>query len=209
MARYTGPKCRVCRREGTQLFLKGDRCHSDKCSVQRRNYPPGQHGPSRRGRVSDYGQQLREKQKVRSVYGVLERQFRRYFQLADRMKGITGDNLLSLLERRLDNVVFRMGFAVNRDEARQLVRHNHFRVNGRKVNIPSAFVREGDVVEVKEKSRKVARIIEAVEAARRRGIPGWIEVNETALTGTVKSLPSRYDIDMELNERLIVELYSK
>ncbi len=209
MARYTGPKCRVCRREGSKLFLKGERCYGSKCAFDNRAYPPGQHGQSRRGRISDYGIQLREKQKVRATYGVLERQFRRYFKLADRKRGITGETLLQLLERRLDNVVFRMGFAVNRDEARQLVRHNHFRVNGRKVNIPSAFVRAGDVVEVKETSRKVARILGALEFVDRRGIPSWIELDRDSFKGTVKALPTRQDIDQDINEQLVVELYSK
>jgi len=209
VARYTGPKCRVCRREGSKLFLKGERCYGSKCAFDNRAYPPGQHGQSRRGRISDYGIQLREKQKVRATYGVLERQFRRYFKLADRKRGITGETLLQLLERRLDNVVFRMGFAVNRDEARQLVRHNHFRVNGRKVNIPSAFVRAGDVVEVKETSRKVARILGALEFVDRRGIPSWIELDRDSFKGTVKALPTRQDIDQDINEQLVVELYSK
>lgn len=209
MARYTGPQCRVCRREGQKLFLKGDRCYSDKCGFERRSYPPGQHGQSRRGRPSDYGIQLREKQKVRAMYGVLEKQFRRYFELADRQKGITGENLLQLLERRLDNVVFRLGFAVNRNDARQLVRHSHVRVNGRKVNIPSALVRPGDVVEVKERSRQLPRVGEALESVDRRGVPGWLELDRQAFKGTVRSLPGREDVGMEIQEQLIVELYSK
>lgn len=209
MARYTGPQCRICRREGMKLFLKGDRCYSDKCGFERRAYPPGMHGQSRRGRPSDYGIQLREKQKVRAMYGVLEKQFRRYFQIADRKKGITGENLLQLLERRLDNAIYRLGLAVNRRDARQLVRHSHVRVNGRKVNIPSALVRPGDVIELKEKSRKAARVTEALESVDRRGVPAWLELDRQNFRGTVKALPSREDVGMEIQEQLIVELYSK
>ena len=209
MARYTGSVCKVCRREGQKLFLKGERCYSDKCAVERRAYPPGQHGQSRRGRPSDYCIRLREKQKVRAMYGVLEKQFRRYFQAADRQRGVTGENLLQLLERRLDNAVFRIGFAVDRNDARQLVRHSHITINGKKVNIPSAKVRPGDVVEVKERSRKLARVIEAIETVDRRGVPGWLEVDRENFRAVVKSAPSREEIGMDIQEQLVVELYSK
>lgn len=209
MARYTESVCKVCRREGQQLFLKGDRCYSDKCAVERRAYPPGEHGQSRRGRPSDYCIRLREKQKVRSMYGVLEKQFRRYFQMADRKRGVTGENLLRLLESRLDNTVFRIGFAVDRNDARQLVRHSHVTVNGKKVNIPSARVRPGDVVEVRERSRKLTRIAEALESVDRRGIPGWLEVDRENFRAVIKGHPAREDIGMDIQEQLVVELYSK
>ena len=208
MARYTGPSCRLCRREGMELFLKGERCYTDKCAIKRRAYPPGQHGQGRI-KVSDYGVQLREKQKVRRIYGILENQFRGYFESADRLKGVTGENLLFLLERRLDNVAYRLGFATSRDEARQLVRHGHFTLNGRKVNIPSIQVKAGDVVQLREKSRKVAAINESLEAVVRRGIPQWLELDKDAFKGTVKQLPVREDITMPIQEQLIVELYSK
>lgn len=208
MARYTGPSCRLCRREGMELFLKGERCYTDKCAIKRRSYPPGQHGQGRI-KVSDYGVQLREKQKVRRIYGILENQFRGYFESADRMKGVTGENLLFLLERRLDNVAYRLGFATSRDEARQLVRHGHFTLNGRKVNIPSIQVKVGDVVQLREKSRKVAAINESLEAVVRRGIPQWLELDKDAFKGTVKQSPVREDITMPIQEQLIVELYSK
>lgn len=208
MARYTGPSCRLCRRENTELFLKGDRCYTDKCAIKRRNYPPGQHGQSRT-KVSDYGVQLREKQKVRRIYGILEKQFRSYFEEADRMKGVTGENLLSLLERRLDNALYRMGFASSRIEARILVRHGHFKVNGRKVNIPSYLLRSGDVVELREKSQKVTCINDSLESVVRRGIPQWIELDKGAYKGIVKALPLREDITVPIQEQLIVELYSK
>lgn len=208
MARYTGPSCRLCRREGMELFLKGERCYTDKCAIKRRSYPPGQHGQGRI-KVSDYGVQLREKQKVRRIYGILENQFRGYFESADRMKGVTGENLLFLLERRLDNVAYRLGFATSRDEARQLVRHGHFTLNGRKVNIPSIQVKVGDVVQLREKSRKVAAINESLEAVVRRGIPQWLELDKDAFKGTVKQAPVREDITMPIQEQLIVELYSK
>lgn len=208
MARYTGPSCRLCRREGVELFLKGERCYTDKCAIKRRSYPPGQHGQGRI-KVSDYGVQLREKQKVRRIYGILENQFRGYFESADRMKGVTGENLLFLLERRLDNVAYRLGFATSRDEARQLVRHGHFTLNGRKANIPSIQVKAGDVVQLREKSRKVAAINESLEAVVRRGIPQWLELDKDAFKGTVKQLPVREDITMPIQEQLIVELYSK
>lgn len=208
MARYNGPVCRLCRREGTKLFLKGERCYSEKCSFDRRPYPPGMHGQGRM-RPSDYRDQLREKQKVKRIYGVLEKQFRLYFQRADRAKGVTGENLLLLLERRLDNVIYRLGLATSRTEARQLVRHNHFTVNGRKVNIPSYSVRPGDVVTVKERSRKVGRIVAAIEAADRRPRPSWLEMNKKDWAGTVKGDPVRDELTLPINEQLIVELYSK
>ncbi len=208
MARYTGPSCRLCRRENTELFLKGERCYTDKCAIKRRNYPPGQHGQGR-SKTSDYGVQLREKQKVRRIYGILENQFRGYFERADRLKGVTGENLLFLLERRLDNIAYRLGFASSRIEARQLVRHGHFTLNGKKVTIPSIQVKAGDVMELREKSRKVACINESLEAVVRRGIPQWLELDKGAYKGVVKTLPVREDITMPIQEQLIVELYSK
>lgn len=209
MARYTGPVCRLCRRENAKLFLKGDRCHTDKCSLERRNYAPGQHGQGRT-KVTDYGTQLRAKQKVKRTYGLVEKQFRATFDKADRMKGVTGENLLMLLERRLDSMVYRMGFATSRNEARLLVRQGHFLVNGRKVNIPSYLVRVGDVVELKEKSRKIVRINEALDGVMRRGIPSWVELERDAFKGTVKTLPVREEMTTpEFQEHLIVELYSK
>lgn len=208
MARYTGPSCRLCRREGSELFLKGERCYTDKCAIKRRSYPPGQHGQGRI-KVSDYGVQLREKQKVRRIYGILENQFRGYFETADRMKGVTGENLLFLLERRLDNVVYRLGFATSRDEARQLVRHSHFTLNGRKANIPSIQVKAGDVIQLREKSRKITVINESLEGVVRRGIPQWLELDKDAFKGVIKALPVREDITMPIQEQLIVELYSK
>ena len=208
MARYTGPSCRLCRRENTELYLKGERCYTDKCAIKRRNYPPGQHGQGR-PKVSNYGVQLREKQKVRRIYGILEKQFRSYFTEADRQKGVTGENLLSLLERRLDNVVYRLGFAASRTEARIFVRHNHFMVNGRKANIPSIQLKPGDVIELKEKSRNVGCINEALEAVVRRGIPQWLELDKDSYKGVVKAKPAREDITMPIQEQLIVELYSK
>ena len=208
MARYTHSVCRLCRRENLKLFLKGERCFTEKCAVDRRNYPPGQHGQSRK-KFSEYGTQLREKQKVKRLYGVLENQFRNTFKEADRQKGITGEVLLSLLERRLDNTVYRLGFANSRNEARQLVRHNHFRVNQTKVNIPSFLVKPGDVIELREKSRKVVRILEALEGVARRGVPPWLELEKDQFRGSVKVLPSREDITIPIQEKLIVELYSK
>ena len=209
MARYTGPVCRLCRRENAKLFLKGDRCHTDKCSIERRNYAPGQHGQGRT-KVTDYGTQLRAKQKVKRTYGLVEKQFRATFDKADRMKGVTGENLLMLLERRLDSMVYRMGFATSRNEARLLVRQGHFLVNGRKVNIPSYLVRVGDVVELKEKSRKIVRINEALDGVMRRGIPSWVELERDSFKGTVKTLPVREEMTTpEFQEHLIVELYSK
>jgi small subunit ribosomal protein S4 len=191
-----------------ELFLKGERCYTDKCAIKRRNYPPGQHGQGR-SKTSDYGVQLREKQKVRRIYGLLEKQFRGYFQEADRMKGVTGENLLSLLERRLDNAIYRLGFASSRTESRQLVRHGHFTINGRKVNIPSIQLRVGDIIELREKSRKVAAVSDSLEAVVRRGIPQWLELERDAFKGVIKSLPVREDITTPIQEQLIVELYSK
>jgi small subunit ribosomal protein S4 len=208
VARYIGAVCRQCRREGLKLFLKGERCYTDKCAIERRNYPPGEHGQAR-PKFSEYSIQLREKQKLKRMYGVLEHQFRRYFQMADRSRGVTGETLLQILERRLDNIVYRLGFATSRAEARQLVRHGHFRVNGRKVNIPSYLIRPGDSVTVRERSRQVARIQEALELAQRRGVPDWLEVSPETFTGTVKALPARTDLTMPINEKLVVELYSK
>ncbi len=208
MARYTGAVCRLCRREGLKLFLKGERCYTDKCAIERRNYPPGEHGQAR-PKFSEYSVQLREKQKLRRMYGILEGQFRRYFSMADRAKGVTGETLLQLLERRLDNTVYRIGFATSRAEARQLVRHGHFRVNGRKVNVPSFLVRAGDTVSVRDRSQKVARIQESLELAQRRGVPDWLEITPEAFAGRVKSLPARSDLTMPINEKLVVELYSK
>jgi len=208
MSRYTGPVCRLCRREGTKLFLKGDRCFTEKCAIERRAYPPGQHGQGR-GRVSDYGLQLREKQKVKRMYGVQEAQFRLTMATATRMRGRAGENLLSLLERRLDNVVFRLGFATSRAEARQLVRHGHFEVDGRTVDIPSFRVKAGTRIRLREKSRQIARITEALAALERRSLPGWLELDAENFEGTVKALPTREDITMPIQEQLIVELYSR
>lgn len=208
MARYRGSECRLCRREGLKLFFKGDRCYTEKCAFERRGYAPGEHGQARK-KHSDYGVQLREKQRLKRMYGLLEKQFRGYFERADRMKGITGSNLLMLLERRLDNVVFRLGFAPSRNDARQLVRHSHFLVNGRKVNIPSYTVRKDDVVELREKSRKVLPILDSLETVARRGIPGWLELDKDNFKGVLKALPTREDITMPVQEQLVVELYSK
>jgi len=209
LARYTGASCRTCRRENLKLFLKGDRCYSDKCSFERRAYSPGQHGQNRFRKVSDYAIQLREKQKVKHMYGMLEKQFKRYFQMADQAKGVTGENLLVMLERRLDNTVYRLGFASSRDQARQLIRHNHFTMNGKKVNIPSAFVKPGDIISLKEKSRKNEIIIDNIEGAARRGVPSWLELAQQSFQGTVKALPNREEITLPIQEQLIVELYSK
>ncbi len=208
MARYDGPKCRLCRREGMKLFLKGDRCFTDKCAYERRPYPPGQHGRGRH-KMSDYAVQLREKQKVRRMYGVLEQQFRLYFAEADRAKGVTGTNLLAQLETRLDNVVFRMGFANSRNQARQLVRHGIFTLNGRKVDIPSMQVKVNDVVEIPEKNRKIPVIQEAQSVLARRGSPSWLEVDGAAFRGRITAIPNREDIQFPIQEQLIVELYSK
>ena len=209
MSRYSGPVCRQCRRENTKLFLKGDRCYTDKCSVERRNYAPGQHG-QRRTKVSDYGTQLREKQKVKRAYGLQEKQFKLYFTKADRMRGVTGENLLILLERRLDSVVYRLGFAASRAQARTLVRHRHFQINGHKANIPSQLVRPNDVVSLVEKSRQIACINESLDSVMRRGVPSWVELDRDAYKGTMKTLPVRAELTTpEIQERLIVELYSK
>jgi len=208
LARYTKSVCRLCRRENLKLFLKGERCYTEKCAIDRRNYPPGQHGQSRK-KFSDYGTQLREKQKVKRLYGILENQFRNTFKEADRQKGITGEILLSLLERRLDNTVYRLGFANSRNEARQLVNHNHFLVNQTKVNIPSYLVKPGDAIQLREKSKKVVRILEALEGVARRGVPQWLELDKEQLKGSVKGLPTRGDITLPIQEKLIVELYSK
>jgi small subunit ribosomal protein S4 len=209
VARYTGPVCRLCRREGIKLFLKGERCYTDKCAIERRNYPPGQHGQGRGKKATEYSVQLREKQKLKRIYGMLEGQFRRLFSLAERKRGITGDTLLLLLERRLDNMVYRMGFATSRTEARQLVRHGHFLVNGRRVDVPSYLVNPGDEVQVREASKKIVRIQEAADLMQRRGVPEWLEVNKDSLTGRVRSLPTRAQLTLPINEQLIVELYSK
>ncbi|MCF8030302.1 MAG: 30S ribosomal protein S4 [Desulfohalobiaceae bacterium] len=208
MARYTDSKCRICRREGTKIFLKGDRCFTDKCPYERRPYPPGQHGRKRK-KSSDYELQLREKQKVRRMYGILERQFHHYFLIAERQKGVTGTNLLRLLEMRLDNVVYKMGFANSRDQARQLVRHGHVRVNGQKTDLPSVQLNAEDEVVVSEKGKKIPFVQEATEVIDRRGIPGWIEVDGQEYKGRVKQKPEREDITFPINEHLIVELYSK
>jgi small subunit ribosomal protein S4 len=208
MARYTDALCRVCRREGEKLFLKGDRCFTEKCSVERRKYPPGQHG-QRRSKTSDYGIQLREKQKVRNSYGLLEKQFRKYYETASRRKGVTGEVLLQLLERRLDNVAFRLGFADNRRQARQLVNHGFVLVNGRRVNIPSFLVKEGDTVEVSEAGRKIPSVTDSVSKAVHRGIPGWVELDSENFRGKVSHLPSRDEIPITAQEQLIIELYSK
>ncbi len=208
MARYTKAKCRLCRREGEKLFLKGDRCYTDKCAYERRPYAPGGTARMRR-KMSDYAIQLREKQKVRRMYGVLEGQFRRYFERADAMKGVTGANLLMLLERRLDNVVYRLGYANSRAQGRQMVRHGMFKLNGRRVNIPSMLVRESDIIEVREESRKVPVLAEAQEVIARRGCPEWLEPDAAAFKGTVKAMPTRADVQFPINEQLIVELYSK
>ncbi len=208
MARHIGAVCRLCRREGMQLFLKGERCFKDKCAVKRRNYAPGQHG-KRRLKLQGYGLQLREKQKVKRIYGVLERQFRVYFQRAAARKGVTGENLLSLLERRLDNVVYRLGFAASRSQARQLVNHGHFAVNNRKVDIASFQVKKGDVVELRAGSRKNATIQANLDTAQGRGIPAWLSLDGQNFRGTVTSLPRREDITLPIQESLIVELYSK
>jgi len=209
LARYTDAACRRCRREGLKMFLKGDRCYSDKCSFERRAFAPGQHGQARFRKQSDYAIQLREKQKVKSIYGMLEGPFRKNFVKADRQKGVTGENLLILLERRLDNAIFRMGFASSRNQARQLVRHKHILVNGKKVNIPSFLVSAGDEVSVKEKSRANVLITESLEAVERRGVPSWIELSKDNFKATIKALPNREEITMPIQEQLIVELYSK
>ena len=209
MARNLDAKCRQCRREGEKLFLKGEKCFTDKCAIERRAYAPGQHGQKSGARLSDYGKQLREKQKTRRIYGVLERQFRKTYAAAARSKGVTGERLLQLLEARLDNVAYRMGFGASRAEARQVVRHNGILVNGKRVNIPSFEVGPGDVVEVTERAKTQLRIKAAAEAAAARHVPEWLEVDAKALTGKFKSLPARADLSTTVNESLIIELYSK
>lgn len=209
MARYRGPVCRLCRREGMKLFLKGERCYKEKCAIERRNVPPGQHGGARRRKVRAYGLQLREKQKLRRIYGLLEGQFRRTFDEANRRRGVTGENLLQLLELRLDNVVYSLGFATSRTQARQLVRHGHIEVDGTRVDIPSYRVRKGEQITLREKSRKVQSIVEALEFAQGRGIPQWLELDAANFSGTVLELPTREDIRFPIQEQLIVELYSR
>jgi len=209
LARNLDPKCRQCRREGEKLFLKAEKCFTDKCAIEKRNFPPGQHGQRRNQRLSDYGVQLREKQKVRRIYGVLEAQFRSYYAEADRKKGVTGENLLQLLESRLDNVAYRMGLGGSRTEARQIVRHNSILVNGKRVNIPSYQVKAGDVISVAEASKSQLRIKSALEAAEQRGFPEWLEVDVKALKGTFKAKPQRDELPPTINESLVVELYSK
>jgi len=209
LARYTGSVCRICRRENLKLFLKGDRCFSDKCAFDRRSYPPGDHGQRRGRKVSDYGIQLREKQKVKRMYGLSEKQFRLFFKRADKQMGITGTNLLVMLERRLDSTVYRMGFVNSRTQGRHFVKHNHFLVNGKKVNIPSYLTKMGDIIEVREKSRKVKSIEDALDAVVRRGLPQWLELDKDNFKASIKALPVREDITMPIEEQLIVELYSK
>jgi len=210
VARYTGSVCKLCRREGLKLFLKGDRCFSPKCAIEKRNYPPGAHGQRRRvKKMTDYGLQLREKQKMKRIYGIMERQFRNYFHMAARQQGITGENLLRLLERRLDTVVYRLCLAASRAEARQLVTHGHFLVNGRRADIPSFLVRVGDQIAVAEKSRELVAIKAAVEGAQKRGLPSWLELDAQALRGVVRGLPARDNIVLPVQEQLVVALYSK
>ena len=209
MARNLGSVCRQCRREGMKLFLKGDRCYADKCAFERRPYSPGQHGQRRRRKLSDYGLQLREKQRAKQMYGILERQFRKYFHIADRMKGVTGDNLILLLERRLDNMIYRMGFARSRNQARQLVRHGHFAINGKRTNIPSYLIRQGDTVSIIERSQKVTSIVESMEAVERRGVPEWLMLEKDRHQAKVMAYPTREQLSIPIQEQLIVELYSK
>jgi small subunit ribosomal protein S4 len=208
VARHTDPVCRLCRREATKLFLKGDRCFTAKCAIEKRNYPPGQHG-QRRSKPSEYGLQLREKQKMKRIYGVLETQFRTYFRMAERQKGVTGENLVRLLEQRLDNVVHRLGFSASRAQGRILIRHGHFRVNGRRVTIASALLRAGDVVEVQPKSRELAEIAAALEGAKKRRVPSWLELDAGNFRGTVRTLPSKEELAIPVQEQLVVALYSK
>ena len=209
MARYIGPVCRLCRREGMKLFLKGERCYTEKCAIEKRNMPPGQHGKLRKAKIVGYGLQLREKQKVKRIYGVLENQFRRYFEMADRTRGITGETLLQLLERRLDNVLYRLGLATSRAQARQLARHGHFTVNGRKVDIPSYQVKAGDVVGVRASSAQNPAIQHALEEVKGRGVPEWLSFDTGSMSGRIASLPTREQINLPVQEQLIVELYSK
>ncbi len=209
MAVYHDARCRLCRREGAKLFLKGTRCFTDKCAFERRGYVPGEHGKSRRIKETNYGQQLREKQKARRIYGLLERQFRHYFSKAATTKGVTGEVLLQMLERRLDNIVFRFGFAPSRSAARQLVRHGHFQVNGRRVDIPSYLVRAGDEIQVRERSRKMTVVQTSLEARKGQGVPEWMDLNSERLSGKILNIPTRASIPVPINEQLIVELYSK
>jgi len=209
LARNIGAVCRICRRENLKLYLKGDRCYSDKCAFERRAFGPGQHGQAKFKKLSDYALQLREKQKVKSMYGMLEDQFRLTFEKAERKKGVTGENLLVLLERRLDNAIYRLGMASSRNQARQLVRHKHVLVNGRKVNIPSFLVAAGDEISLKDKSKANSQILENIEAVARRGVPSWLELDKDAVEATVKALPNREELTMPIQEHLIVELYSK
>ncbi|PYV40471.1 MAG: 30S ribosomal protein S4 [Acidobacteria bacterium] len=209
MARYRESVCRLCRREGMKLFLKGDRCFKDSCAIEKRNFAPGQHGKDRKSKVIGYGLQLREKQKVKRIYGLLEGQFRNYFEKAERRKGVTGDTLLQMLERRLDNIVYRLGFATSRAQSRQLIGHGHVRVNSLKVNIPSFQVKAGDVISIREKSQKNPLIVNSVEMVGSRGIPSWLELDGSKFSGKVLTLPKREDINLPVQERLIVELYSK
>ena len=209
MAKYTGPSCRQCRREGVKMFLKGDRCFSDKCAIVRRSTIPGQHGAARRGMMKNYGLQLREKQKAKRYYGVLEKQFKNYYVKANATEGMTGENLLKLIERRLDNVIYRMGFAESRRDARQLVRHGHFTLNGEKVNIPSLIVKLGDEIAVKENSKSLPKFKSLIENIDNKKNPQWLDVDKQNLTAKVVALPAREDVDFEIQENLIVELYSK
>lgn len=208
MARYLGPVCRLCRREGLKLFLKGERCYTDKCAIERRNYPPGAHGQSRT-RFSEFSIRLREKQKVRRIYGLMETQFKRYFEMAERMPGITGENLLVLLERRLDAVVYRLGFASSLAQARQIVRHGHIQVDGKSVTVPSYMLGIGQVVSIPEKSRSKKVIVEAIEMSQRRGAPSWITLERDQFRGSMRALPARADLTMPVSEKLIVEHYSR
>lgn len=208
MARYRGPVCKLCRREGEKLFLKGARCYTDKCAIERRPYPPGQHG-QRRAKLSDYAVQLREKQKLKRLYGISEKPMRNLFDKASRMKGVVGENMLSLLERRFDNVVYRIGFAASRKEARQLVKHGHFKVNGKNSDIPSMYINKADVIELVDNSKESKKLTGGIEANSIREIPAWIEVDKSSLRGVVKDLPKREDITSTIEERLVVELYSK
>lgn len=209
MARYIGPVCRLCRREGMKLFLKGERCYTEKCAIEKRNFVPGQHGKARKSKMAGYGIQLREKQKVKRIYGVLEDQFRRYFEQAERTRGITGETLLQLLERRLDNVAYRLGFATSRAQARQVIRHGHVTVNGRRVDIPSYSVKAGDVIAIGQTSRSLPAIAHALEEVKGRGVPEWLQFDAAALSAKVGSLPTRTQINLPVQEQLIVELYSK
>ena len=209
MARYIGPVCRLCRREAMKLFLKGERCYTEKCAIEKRNFPPGQHGKTRKAKIAGYGLQLREKQKVKRIYGVLEDQFRRYFEQAERTRGITGVTLLQLLERRLDNVVYRLGLGTSRSQARQLVRHGHIQVNGHKVDIPSFSVKAGDVIGVISRTQKNVTIEHAMEEVKGRGIPEWLSFDAAAISGRIVSMPTREQINLPVQEQLIVELYSK